>query len=343
MKYTKTQPGFTAVELLITLFVAAAFLIAGYQLFNIVIKDGGDTRSESRASNIAYDYLRRYSNTATNPCTPQSPLTNQAISATDLAEVKVSVAVTCPQADAPTLSKIEAIVTYGNPSMMVRYATYVDKSKGASPYNDITDGLVARYLLNGNANADVGGVNGTVYGAIPTTDRNGTPNAAYSFNAAVEYQYIDIPSTFGLGTTNVTVSMWVYQASATASGQYIKIGSLIGFGLGVGGINYDNTSPGTKIIGLFEGVRWIDTSTNLGSGWHFISLVLNSSGTPLIYRDGVLLGTFAGANANTPDGNNTRIGGALRRYVTGSIDDVRIYNRPLSSSEISQLYTLGPK
>ena len=32
-----SNAGFTAVELLITLFVAAAFIIAGYQLFNIVI------------------------------------------------------------------------------------------------------------------------------------------------------------------------------------------------------------------------------------------------------------------------------------------------------------------
>ena len=36
--------GFTAVELLVTLFVAAAFLLAGYQLFNFVIRDGSKNR-----------------------------------------------------------------------------------------------------------------------------------------------------------------------------------------------------------------------------------------------------------------------------------------------------------
>lgn len=341
MRNTKSQQGFTAVELLITLFVAAAFIVAGYQLFNIVIKDGGDTRAESRASNIAYDYLRRYSNSATNPCSVQSPVSSQAINVTDLVDVKVSIAITCPQADAPTLSKVESIITYGNPSFTVRYATYVDKSKGATPYADVTNGLVARYLLNGNANADVGGVNGVVYGATPTS-HDGVPNTAYAFNATSS-QYIEIPSTFGLTAVNATITTWVYQTSATGSGQYIKIGNGSGYGIGIGSTTFDNINPGTKIFGLYEGVRWIDSSTALGSGWHFLALVINSSGTPSIYRDGVLIGSFAGTNAVAPTNNYTRIGGHTGRFVTGSIDDVRIYNRPLSASEISQLYTLGAK
>ena len=72
MNSRSQQSGFTAVELLITLFVAAAFIVAGYQLFNIVMKDGGETRAESRAGNVAYDYLRRYTDAATNPCTPST-------------------------------------------------------------------------------------------------------------------------------------------------------------------------------------------------------------------------------------------------------------------------------
>jgi len=66
----RQDSGFTAVELLITLFVAAAFLIAAYQLFNLVVKDGGSTRAESRAANVAYDYLRQYA--ASSPAPPQA-------------------------------------------------------------------------------------------------------------------------------------------------------------------------------------------------------------------------------------------------------------------------------
>lgn len=339
----RTTAGFTAVELLITLFVAAAFIIAGYQLFNIVIKDGGDTRAESRAGNIAYDYLRRYSDSATNPCAPSSPITNQAITVADLTNVTVTVAITCPQQQTPSLSKVDAAITYNSPASTIHYATYIDKSKGASPVTTVTNGLIAQYKLNGDAKAAVGGPDGTVYGATPTTDKNGTPNAAYAFNASVEYQYIQIPSTFGLGTTDSTISLWVYQASTSASGQYVKIGDPAGYGIGIGGGTFDNTNPGSRIIGLFEAVRWIDTGTNLGTGWHYIAMTLNSSGTPTFYRDGALVGSYTGTVTQAPNGDVTRIGGRVGRYVTGSIDDVRFYNRALTVSEITQLNTAGPQ
>ena len=77
-KITKDS-GFTAVELLITLFVAAAFLVSGYQLYALIIKDGGQTRSDARASNVAYDYMRRYSLSATSPCTTITPVNNSSI------------------------------------------------------------------------------------------------------------------------------------------------------------------------------------------------------------------------------------------------------------------------
>lgn len=128
--------GFTAVELLITLFVAAAFLVAGYQLFNVVITDGGNTRIEASASNIAYDYLRRYSNSATSPCTTSNPITEEGIWIDGAVNAEVSVSITCPQSATTTLSKVEVIVQYGEGSDVrtVKYATFVDKSKGTSAF-----------------------------------------------------------------------------------------------------------------------------------------------------------------------------------------------------------------
>jgi prepilin-type N-terminal cleavage/methylation domain-containing protein len=96
MTYKNRQSGFTAVELLITLFVAAAFLVAGYQLYNVIIKDSGNTRAQARASNVAYDYMRRYSPSATNPCTAQTPLTDAPISVAGIGSATVTVAISCP-------------------------------------------------------------------------------------------------------------------------------------------------------------------------------------------------------------------------------------------------------
>jgi len=51
----------------------------------------------------------------------------------------------------------------------------------------LTNGLVAYYPFNGNANDAVGTNNGTVQGATLTTDRFGNPNSAYSFNGSSSY------------------------------------------------------------------------------------------------------------------------------------------------------------
>lgn len=127
MNKPNPQGGFTVVELLITLFIAAAFLVSGFQLYNLIIKDGGQTRAESRASNVAYDYLRRYSETAVLTCAPTTPVNNAAITVTGLSNVRVTVAHTCPYAGNTTVTKVGVTVTYNNPLQTVKYATYVNK------------------------------------------------------------------------------------------------------------------------------------------------------------------------------------------------------------------------
>jgi prepilin-type N-terminal cleavage/methylation domain-containing protein len=121
------QSGFSAVELLITLFVAAAFLVAGYSLYNVVIKDGGQTRAQSRASNVAYDYMRRYSASAAFPCVASTPLTNAPVTVSGLSAVTVTVAIACPFASLTSLSKVTATVAYNNPQQTVVYSTYVKR------------------------------------------------------------------------------------------------------------------------------------------------------------------------------------------------------------------------
>lgn len=127
MSKRQNESGFTAIELLVTLFIAAAFLIAGYQLFSLVVRDGGQTRAESKAGNVAYDYLRRYAPSATNPCSSVTPLNNSPITVEGLVDARITVTLTCANSSTTTLSKIEAVITYNNPTETVRYATYVNR------------------------------------------------------------------------------------------------------------------------------------------------------------------------------------------------------------------------
>lgn len=127
MSHKREESGFTIVELIITLFVAVAFLVAGYQLYNVIIKDGGQTRAQSRASNVAYDYLRRYSASATFPCAPATPLNAAPVSVADLSAVKITVEITCPQPSLTSLSEVTVTVNYNNPVATMVYSTYVKR------------------------------------------------------------------------------------------------------------------------------------------------------------------------------------------------------------------------
>lgn len=134
----KTEEGFTAVELLITLFVAGFFIIAGFGLYGIIIRDGGTTRAQTIASNLAYGYVRQYRSSAQKPCTATNPLTNSSVTVAGLSSVKVSVVITCPYSGYPTtgtaavptaaqqsVSEVKATVSYNNPVQTISNALYV--------------------------------------------------------------------------------------------------------------------------------------------------------------------------------------------------------------------------
>ncbi|MDB5179617.1 MAG: Laminin sub protein [Candidatus Saccharibacteria bacterium] len=335
------QSGFTAVELLITLFVAAAFLIASYQLFNLVIKDGGATRAQSRAANVAYDYLRQYAASATTiPCTASSPLNAAPLSVDGLTNVTINVTISCLPDAIASLSKVEADVTYNNPSQTVAYATYTS-STGSSNTADITNGMVAWWKLNGNANNSVGSPNGVITNATSTPGQNGTADNAYAFGGNASGAIINTSSNFGIKTTNATISLWVYNPTASNSGEFVHIGVSTGFGIGIGNTQTDNV--GTKLIVIYDGNRWIPTTANLGTGWHHVVLVVDASGTPTIYLDGVSAGSYPGTGIVTPSGG-TSIGGlsySSTNYFNGSIDDVRVYNRALPLADILAIYSKG--
>jgi prepilin-type N-terminal cleavage/methylation domain-containing protein len=132
MKTQQLQSGFSAVELLITLFIAGAFLISGYQLYAAVTNNSSDVRLQAAANNLANDYLMRFKSdpTAINAsCTPTIPQITPPEMDNGLTNVKISVSVSCPGAVSTlnSLRKVEVAVKYGddNPQKETRSATYV--------------------------------------------------------------------------------------------------------------------------------------------------------------------------------------------------------------------------
>jgi Tfp pilus assembly protein PilV len=126
-KLSFTQQGFSAVELLITLFIAVAFIATGYQLYTIIIKDGGESRMRARASNIAYDNLRRYTPQTTDPCTVFTPTPAPSIpSGSGLANASITITITCPYTTAINITKVQVSVKYGTPQQEVVHAIFVN-------------------------------------------------------------------------------------------------------------------------------------------------------------------------------------------------------------------------
>jgi hypothetical protein len=129
MTKQQTQSGFSAIELLISLFIAVAFVGAGYQLYSVIIKDGGDARLRARANNIAYDNLRAYTPQATNPCTTPapSPAPTQPPATGDygLPSASISVTFSCPYGGADSTTKLSVQVLYGTPQQEVTHAIFI--------------------------------------------------------------------------------------------------------------------------------------------------------------------------------------------------------------------------
>lgn len=102
---------FSVVELLVTIVIATIFLTASYQLYSTILTDSGDTRKESAASNLAYDYLRRYSAFVSGNCSPNNfTFPNIPISegSGDLGLATVNVVISCPLGTTTTTTQTVA-------------------------------------------------------------------------------------------------------------------------------------------------------------------------------------------------------------------------------------------
>ena len=81
--------------------------------------------------------------------------------------------------------------------------------------------------------------------------------------------------------------------------------------------------------------------------WHHVAFVNTSASSHSLYVDGALdvtdTTTWSQDDLNTEEVNIGRYKNHTfsTTFFTGSIDDVRIYNRALSAAEVLRLYQLG--
>ncbi|MFA6050579.1 MAG: LamG domain-containing protein [Candidatus Paceibacterota bacterium] len=210
--------------------------------------------------------------------------------------------------------------------------------------SSLDTGLVGMWSFNGQ---DISGAtaydrsgngnNGTISGAIPGIGKIGQ---TLKFDGVDDY--VEIPDS----------SLWDFSGAFTWSA-WIKLTSAPGQWDGV--ISRDGTSP-YPIYLRFANSSLIDfgidnsgsltyaLSPSIGRWYHIVAL-WDGSSTKRIYIDGVDVAQNAQATAPTATNDALYIGldylpGNSRNFP-GYIDEVRVYNRALSASEVKQLYNLG--
>ncbi len=197
----------------------------------------------------------------------------------------------------------------------------------------LTNGLVAFYPFDGNAFDTSGnGHHGNVHGALPTRDRFGESGKAYAFTGTNTYISVNI-ANIPIGSAPRTVSLWAAAQPDPTQGAHL-------FSWGGEGINrsfgcMNNGSPYTWTASTWG--NEVISGMVVDSTWHHVVVVYDGS-TLSLTMDGVL--KAAGSRAlNTPL-SVLAIGSWMDGSVgfRGTIDDVRIYNHALTSTEISQLY-----
>ncbi|MCD4818680.1 MAG: hypothetical protein K8S23_08305 [Candidatus Cloacimonetes bacterium] len=214
-------------------------------------------------------------------------------------------------------------------------------------YLDFDTGLVAHYPFNENADDESGsGNDGMVNGASLAMDRFENYNSAYDFDGYNDYIFGSANSALNL-TTQMTISVWINKADLVQErifGVFQSLGSV---------------DPWYTMLFSQENIRlqmknsaqqWISNNhysiTNISAQtWHHL-LVTFDKPKVTFYLNGQYDGAFY---------CNDEIGSSITPYFyigssgdlledecfTGKIDDIRVYNRAISKSQVQELYHQG--
>lgn len=258
------------------------------------------------------------------------------------------------------------VYAYNSAGNSLQYSNEVTIITQDPPPSWLTYGLIGYWPLNGNANdASGNGNNGMAIGASLSTDRYGNSNMSYSFDGA---SFIQIPndSILNFGITDYSLSTWVMKIG---NDQYQSIISKRSFSISGSAsysagwtLNFLQNYPRFQSgYGSING-NWITNGDiNYGSAlsnpisnnnWHHLVAVFNPSNVALrLYIDGLLVETkTTSGNLINVDNTSDLFFGVCEpgrtlgvsdgaEFFTGKLDDIRIYNRALSATEVVYLAT----
>ncbi|MDP2175051.1 MAG: LamG-like jellyroll fold domain-containing protein [Bacteroidota bacterium] len=213
-----------------------------------------------------------------------------------------------------------------------------------------SNGLKVFYPFNQNSNDESGNSqHGSKSNVSLAKDRFGKDSSAYYFNGNTN-SYIEIPVTNLLNNT-YTYSLWAKLKTYPTSGN-------MSFMLNIGGPGGDQSLNAANNFGSsFNG--WLaggyntssphfslNENASLVNTWCHVVCVRNSNYV-LLYVNGVLSDSIGSSTNKSPYYGSTSkafigIRNNLSSPFNGWIDDIAIYDRPLSKTEVLKLYNYQP-
>ena len=227
-----------------------------------------------------------------------------------------------------------------------------------SPVNSIKSGLVGYWTFDGkdtnwtkNQTNDLSGNGNTgtlVSMSTTTSPAVGKIGQGLLFDGSNDRIAMD--DVLDMGTSNWTATAWVKTTGTNGS-------IVVGKSNFVGGANPDGWWMGLQASERVQCVFFktgrsifsaVDDGVIVNDGkWHHITCVWARTGNMTRYVDGAQTGTntsISGESAQNLNSTEPFLIGDRAVFdvpLNGLIDDVRIYNRALSATEIGQLYKLG--
>ncbi len=210
-----------------------------------------------------------------------------------------------------------------------------------------TTGMKGLWHLNDNSTADSSGNgnNGVMQGGLDCTGDEGVFDDGCYLDGADDYVNI---SSVNPTTDYITVAIWVKAANSSGYyGSYYQIVSKYSAYI-LGG----NTTNGKNMnFIIYNSSSWFDYTNGYyiddPSKWHHFVGTFNSSTHELkFYSDGILRSTKTVYGTIATDTGPLHIGHREAdvpgtNHFNGSIDEVVIYNRSLSDSEVLAMYQRG--
>lgn len=197
-------------------------------------------------------------------------------------------------------------------------------------------------------NNNDGTVNSATFGAA-----SGIIGGGYTFDGTDDY--ISVPSG-SIGSLDVfTISAWAKVNSLPASQAYILVhdrqnadtapNKHFEFRLANDGTLYSGWEASN---GDDRAITYSDFWTDHGTNWVHLVMTRDSNGDGVLYVNGINQGTTSGSieTTNTDDImigaiRSTGSMGSEQLHFNGIIDEVRIYDRAISSEQVTQLYDSG--